>query len=278
MPVNPERIRKLREFGLTEYQARAYLALLDLGTATASQIPPIARVPRTRIYATMQQLHEKGLVEIIPETPLKYKPVPFSNYLMKVASEQRQRAETLEASIAQLEKEFAIVGGQAPVEAGRFEAVYGRRNARERLIKMYSGAKREAYGIGTTKSAGRIMKAFGSILQEKKKEGVALHYAFPVTEENWKDVGALEAVAEVRNIDFLMPVYMHVVDRREFLMSHPIPDDDSSYRGEDIAIWTNDEAIAGAMHAMAEKIWSTGTRPSDVKEAGVAKRIESRNA
>jgi len=278
MPVNPERIRKLRDFGLTEYQARAYLALLDLGTATASQIPPIARVPRTRIYATMQQLHGKGLVEIIPETPLKYKPVPFSNYLMKVALEQRQRAETLEASIAQLEKEFAIVGGQVPVEAGRFEAVYGRRNARERLIKMYSGAKREAYGIGTTKSPGRIMKAFGSILQEKKKEGVALHYAFPVTEENWKDVGFLETVAEVRNIDFLMPVYMHVVDRREFLMSHPIPDDDSSYRGEDIAIWTNDEAIAGAMHAMAEKIWSTGTRPSLPETKEAPSRSVSRDA
>ncbi len=275
MPVNPERLRKLRDFGLTEYQARVYLALLDLGTATASQVPPIARVPRTRIYATMQQLHGKGLVEIIPEAPLKYKPVPFSNFLTKRATEQRERAENLEASIAQLGQEFAITGGQVVVEAGRFEAVYGRRNARERLIKMYSSAKREAYGIGTTRSPGRIMKAFGSILQEKSREGVALHYAFPWSEVNWKDVGVLEKVAEVRSIDFSMPVYMHVVDRREFLMSHPIPDDDSSYRGDDIAIWTNDEAIAGAMHAMAEKIWSTGTRPTlaDVTDRAAAKRI-----
>src|SRR3989442_14232040 len=179
----------------------------------------------------------------MPDTPLKYKPVPFSNHLMKLASEQRQRAETLEASIVQLEKEFAIVGGQAPVEAGRFEAVYGRRNARERLIKMYSGAKREAYGIGTTKSPGRIMKAFGSILQEKAKEGVALHYAFPVTEENWKDVGLLETVAEVRNIDFLMPVYMHVVDWRGFLMRHPIPGGASALPGGAIRALAKDDAV-----------------------------------
>src|SRR5438034_11390083 len=91
MPVNPDRIRKLRDFGLTEYQARVYLALLDLGTATASQVPPIARVPRTRIYATMQQLHGKGLVEIIPEAPLKYKPVPFSNFLTKRATRSEER-------------------------------------------------------------------------------------------------------------------------------------------------------------------------------------------
>lgn len=273
MPVNPERIRKLRDFGMTEYQARVYLALLDLGTATASQVPAISRVPRTRIYATMQQLHEKGLVEIIPETPLKYTPVPFSNYLAKLAQEQREKAENLESTLPQLGAEFAIVGGQPVEEAGRFEAVYGRRNARERLIKMYTSAQHEVYGIGTTKSPGRIMKAFGSILIEKAKDGVALKYAFPVTEENWKDVGVLQKYAEVRNIDFLMPVYMHVVDRGEFLMSHPIPDDDSSFRGEDIAIWTNDEAIAGAMHAMAENIFSAGTRPDlEVAKQASAKR------
>jgi len=55
-----------------------------------------------------------------------------------------------------------------------------------------------------------------------------------------------------------MPVYMHVLDGKEFLMSHPIPDDDSSYRGDDIAIWTDDPAIAGAMSEMAERIWEIG--------------------
>ena len=260
--VNADRIRKVREFGLTEYQARVYLALLDLGTATASQIPAISRVPRTRIYATMQQLHEKGLVEIVPETPLKYAPVPFGDFVTHRAQEFREKAEALETSLPVLATEFSVVGGETVEEAGRFEAVYGRRNARERLIKMYSMAKGEAYGIGTTKSPGRIMRAFGSILIEKAKEGVKLKYAFPVTEESRKDVDVLEKYAEVRNIDFSMPVFMHVVDRKEFLMSHPIPDDDSYSRGDDIAIWTNDTAIAGAMHAMAEKIWSTGTRPS----------------
>ena len=274
MPVNPERIRKLRDFGLTEYQTRVYLALLDLGVATASQVPAISRVPRTRIYVTMQQLHERGLVEILPETPLRYKPVPFSEYVAHLVADQRKRAEGLEATLPQLATEFAIVGGQRVEEAGRFEAVYGRRNARERLLKMYMGAERHALGIGTTKTPGRIVKALGSVLVEKAKAGVVLRYAFPVTPENWKDVLAVQKFGVVRNIDFLMPVYMHVVDAAEFLMSHPIPDDDSSYRGEDIAIWTNDEAIAGAMSAVAEKIWSAGTEPdlSEAEERAAARK------
>ncbi len=80
--------------------------------------------------------------------------------------------------------------------------------------------------------------------------------------------------AEVRHIDFMMPVYMHVFDGKEFLMSHPIPDDDSSYRGDDIAIWTDDPAIADAMSEMAERIWEMGKPAVDLlEEDRAAKRV-----
>lgn len=261
MPINAERIRKLGEFGLTEYQARVYLTLLDLGTATAAQIPPFSRVPRTRIYATMAQLHDKGLVEILPETPLKYKPVRFEDFVAHAAQEWRERAERLESSLQSLAREFAVTAKDEPAERGHFEAIYGRRNVRERLLRMYGSAKSDAIGIGTSRSPGRIMKAFGSVLIERANAGVAARYAFPVREDNLVDFEELRKYAKVRNIDFRMPVYMHVVDGREFLMSHPIPDDDSFYRGDDIAIWTDDSAIAEALYRMAQRIWETGTEP-----------------
>jgi len=259
MPINAERIRRLMEFGLTEYQARVYLTLLDLGPATASEIAPLSRVPRTRIYATVQQLHGKGLVEILPETPQRYKPVAFAAYLRATAQDLRGRASQLEANLDALSREFAILAQQQPEPRGGFEAMYGRRNVRERLIEMYDSARWEVIGIGTTKSPGRIMRAFGPNLIQKAKEGVALKYAFCFTPENREDVKTLLKYAEVRHIDFLMPVYMHVIDGQEFLMSHPIPDDDSFYKGDDIAIWTDDGAIARAMAQMATRIWETGT-------------------
>ncbi len=268
VPINADRIRKLTEFGLTEYQARVYLTLLDLGSATASQIPPLSRVPRTRIYATMQQLHEKGLVEILPETPLRYKAVPFAAFLRTAADELRGRASQLESNLDALSREFAILAQEEPELRGGFEAIYGRRNVRERLIKMYDSAEAEVIGIGTTKSPGRIMRAFGPSLIQKAKEGVSLKYAFCFTPENREDVKVLLAYAEVRHIDFQMPVYMHVVDEQEFLMSHPIPDDESFYRGDDITIWTDDPAIARAMSQMAERIWETGTQaPKELIES-----------
>ena len=268
VPINQDRLRKMADHGLTEYQARVYLTLLDLGSATASQISPLSKVPRTRIYATMQQLHEKGLVQILPETPLRYKAVPFATYLQTLADDMRSRAKQIDTGLDGLAREFAISAQREPESRGRFEAIYGRKNVRERLLKMYDGATREVIGIGTTKSPGRILGAFMPNLVDKAKQGVRLKYAFCFTPDNRGDVTALLEIAEVRHIDFMMPVYMHVFDGKEFLMSHPIPDDDSSYRGDDIAIWTDDPAIADAMSEMAERIWEMGKPAADVLEDG----------
>ena len=274
MPINQERVRKLMEHGLTEYQARVYLTLLDLGAATASQISPLSKVPRTRIYATMQQLHQKGLVQILPETPLRYEPVAFDAYLRALGEDLRSRAKQIDAGLDSLAREFAINAQREPESVGRFEAIYGRKNVRERLLRMYAIASREVIGIGTTRSPGRILGAFRPSIVEKATQGVRLKYAFCFTPENRDDVRMLLKHAEVRHIDFLMPVYMHNVDGKEFLMSHPIPDDDSSYRGDDIAIWTNDPAIADAMSEMSERIWEMGKPAADVlEEPRPAKRV-----
>ncbi|MFQ5885502.1 MAG: TrmB family transcriptional regulator, partial [Thermoplasmata archaeon] len=149
MPINERRIEKMKELGLTEYQARVYLTLLDLGISKASQVPSISRVPRTRIYSTMNQLHEKGLVEIIPESPIKYRPVPISDYLDKVAESHMRTADEIVSKKEELEQEFAVRGGMEAEETGRFEAIYGRRNVRERITRMYEESESEILLIGT---------------------------------------------------------------------------------------------------------------------------------
>jgi Sugar-specific transcriptional regulator TrmB len=50
----------LKKLGLTEYEARAYAALVGLGEATAREIHEASRVPRTRIYDILRDLGGKG--------------------------------------------------------------------------------------------------------------------------------------------------------------------------------------------------------------------------
>ncbi len=261
MPINEDRLRKMQNLGLTEYQARIYLTLLDLGEAIASQLPSLSRVPRTRIYSTMNQLHEKGLVEIIPEKPTKYVPVPIEAYIEKIAERKRLEASELEMNVDDYSLEFAITPTVEVEKAGRFEAIYGRRNVRERLSKMYDGAKREILLVGTWASPTRLVRARLPWIEEKSKEGLVLKYAFPVDSTTMDDVKVLEGLTDVRTIDMNLPIYFMVKDSEELLLCHPIPNDEVVHRGDDIAIWTDDEGIVAAMRAIAESIWSQGFAP-----------------
>ncbi len=264
MPINEERLSKMKELGLTEYQARVYLTLLDLGVAKASQIPTISRVPRTRIYSTMNQLHEKGLVEIIPESPIRYKPVPLNDYLDRVAESHRQTAESIKQKKDKLTDEFAVKVTAEAEETGRFEAIYGRRNVRDRLNRMYEESESEILSIGTVQSPTRIFRSRLPTIEERFKHGVEIRYAFPIDGSNRDNAQILSQYADVKNIDLNLSMYFLVVDSRQALLCHPIPPDESFLKGDDIAIWTNDEGIAEALRSIAINILERGSPLDEV--------------
>jgi sugar-specific transcriptional regulator TrmB len=252
-----DRLNKLKEFGLTDYQARAYLALLELNTASANKIPAMSRVPRTKIYGIMRQLHDKGLVKIIPETPLKYEAVPFNKFLKRRVSQLKEEAEELNGSIDKLSDVFKVEP-TIPEEQGKFEMFYGRRNVRNKLREMYSNAKSNVISIGNEHSPGRIIRTSVSIIEDISKAGVKIEYGFPVNKQNITKIERLAEYAEVKNLDRRPSMHFIIIDGNECLLVHRIPDDEDPIRGEDIAIWSNDKAIVNSMKDYAEELFEDG--------------------
>ena len=62
----PDRDRILRDIGLSEHAARAYLALVELGPAEARDVARKANVPLTKVYTTLHVLALKGFVGLLP--------------------------------------------------------------------------------------------------------------------------------------------------------------------------------------------------------------------
>ncbi|UCE36767.1 MAG: hypothetical protein JSW00_14815 [Thermoplasmata archaeon] len=260
-----ERLKKLEDFGLTEYQARVYLALLEFDVATAGQIPAASKVPRTKIYGIMRQLHDKGLVQIVPETPLKYRAVTFDRYLEKQIKDMREKSDELEANKEDLSKEFEF-GHKKPEKQGKFEVLYGRRNVRDRLNKIYSAAKEEILSIGTSNSPARIVNTTLWVIEDKK--GIDIKYAFPVNAGNKEKVEKIAKFAQIKHIDRDPPMHFVVVDNKECMLIHRVPDDPDPVRGDDVAIWTDDEAIVSAMDEIAHSFLNGGVGYSSFNALG----------
>jgi len=61
----------LEEAGLSPYQADAYVSLLELGTASATEVADASDVPQPRIYDVLEGLEERGYIELYDQGTLQ---------------------------------------------------------------------------------------------------------------------------------------------------------------------------------------------------------------
>src|SRR6266536_3801679 len=78
MSVSEKTRRALKEFGLTEYEAKVYVSLVESGTQAASELSSTASIPYSKIYEILGNLERKGWVETQQGRPSKYFPKPPS--------------------------------------------------------------------------------------------------------------------------------------------------------------------------------------------------------
>ncbi len=85
----------LRGFGLTDYEARAYISLVAIGRCSAEEVGESSGVPRTSTYKALQSLEEKGFVEALKGRPVVYIPVPPLEVKASIIDEITKAFDTL---------------------------------------------------------------------------------------------------------------------------------------------------------------------------------------
>jgi len=92
-------VEKLRQVGLTEYEAKVYLALLNTHLNTATQVSEKSGVPRTKIYAVLEALKNKGWVRVYSGVPLLFKAVAPRAVFEKVKGDLERFLESVQATL-----------------------------------------------------------------------------------------------------------------------------------------------------------------------------------
>jgi sugar-specific transcriptional regulator TrmB len=255
MSTQQDRLEKMMEYGLTEYEARTYLALLHLGVASARDVANLSRVPRTKIYSVLDDLHAKQLAEIIPERPKKYGVVPFDNYLRSFEREYKTKLAKIEEDKKFLMAAFAAKEVTGPDKAGSFQVLKGRKNVLNRKYEMVGRAAVEVLEMGTEFSAVR-MGYYMPLLRERARDGAVMKLLVPVTDANRENVAEFGQFGQILANPSKSPgSVIMVVDDSEVLICHYVPDDEHLFKGEDIAIWSDDKAIVRDMKATILSQW-----------------------
>jgi sugar-specific transcriptional regulator TrmB len=96
-------VEQLEQFGLSSYAAQTFVALAGLGTGTARDISQVSEVPRTRVYDAIEELHDRGLVDIQQSSPKEFWAISAETAGRTFEREHRHRTEVLRTALTELE-------------------------------------------------------------------------------------------------------------------------------------------------------------------------------
>lgn len=102
-----QEVKALEDIGLTKSEAKVYMALLDLGSATRGPIVEKSGVASSKIYELLEKLMQKGLVSVVIKKGVKYyeaaSPTRVLDYLKEKENRIHEEIETVKNILPNLE-------------------------------------------------------------------------------------------------------------------------------------------------------------------------------
>jgi HTH-type transcriptional regulator, sugar sensing transcriptional regulator len=130
-----ELVQQLQALGFSQYEARAYCALLQKSPANGHEVAKLAGIPTSKVYETLERLKHKGAALVQRSEPTLWAPVPHRELVGRLRRDMEATCSAVEQGLAQLgvEQDMALtwsLSGHGHVVDSMRRAI-GR--ARERL-------------------------------------------------------------------------------------------------------------------------------------------------
>lgn len=234
MEFDADQLARLKDLGLSDYARRAYLSLLRLGTAEARAVSEAASIPPAKVYATLDLLKERGLVEVTPLKPRKYTPVPMEAFFDRQLEDREDELERFRARREEFVDLFPITGHLVPSARARMLWVAGRRNVLQHFREGCVEAEREIFVRGPASLVGEGA-TLGRLLDLARARGVDVHVA---------SVGSLATDPGVEL------VALATFDARLAVFAQLLPGAPVGGRGHETALSTTESGFVGELRAI----------------------------
>jgi len=155
-------IKQLTEIGFTEYEAKAYTALVSENPATAYEIARSSGIPTSKIYEVISRLLEKGVVILADDRKTKrYIPIDPEEFI-------ESRRNKLEATLNGLKNDLSNI--QKETDISYIWNVNDHEDLMEKAERMVSCAEQNLLISGWHEE----LSLLEDILSKKEKENVQI--------------------------------------------------------------------------------------------------------
>lgn len=248
-------IADLKEFGLSEYEAKTYLALTIHGPLPASSICDFSKIPQSKIYNVLKALVEKRLAEYWNGKPLRFRAIEPVIALNKMIEKKKNVINNLK------EKSNNILSELKPLRQTDFKnegfglwSSKGKKACLEKAVEMISRAKE--FGFATTSSFSRYSPLDDAYLNSLKK-GIKIKMLGTSDLNEERTARAkwyIKQGAEIR----ILPMNIHptigLIDNKEVCVKL----DNNTYESD--VIWSNNPALINVFKTYFDELWIRGKK------------------
>ncbi|PAU82962.1 transcriptional regulator [Halorubrum salipaludis] len=146
----------LRDLGLSEYEARAYRALLRTGPTTAKDLSRASEVPMGRVYDVLNSLEQHNLVRSqAASRPKKYAAVEPDAALDRLLEEKKRELETQAEQYEEVVDDLSTeLDAGEPVDGQFWTAAVGAEDATDLLLERIAAAERRMVVVAGAPATG----------------------------------------------------------------------------------------------------------------------------
>ncbi|MFA6171419.1 MAG: helix-turn-helix domain-containing protein [Patescibacteria group bacterium] len=240
--------KELIGLGFNKKEAKVYLALLELGPGTATEIARKAGINRTTSYDILEALSSNGLVHLLADTKVqKYaaeRPEKVIGYLEKKIKETEGQLKMAQSLLPQL---LSIYSTKEKPKVKFFEGVEGMREAFSDTLTAEKEILAFAVGEDMNKALGE--KYFKDYFKKRTLKNVSVRVIAPDTPESRavaaNDMEEMRTSLLVPADKFYFSIEMNIYNNKIMV---------ASWR-EKFAIIIESEEIAGAQKKIFELSW-----------------------
>lgn len=154
-------VQDLQRLGFSEYEASAYISLLQASPATAYEISKRCGLPRANTYGALEGLAKKRAVQPVSQNPARYVPVDPAVLLGEISGDINETCGRLKQSLDNL------VPAEDPNVVWSIE---GQERIQEKIHELIDGASEQIW----IKASTDILRQYAPRMKKAARRGVKL--------------------------------------------------------------------------------------------------------
>ncbi len=209
----------LSTLGFTQYESKAYVALVRHGVCTAPALAEASRVPKSKIYSVLDSLMQKRVIEEYPGSPRRFRARPPRAVFEHVIGEEIDRLKDLSRRAERVASAIESMISRAEKNVLDRESVLwtvdGRRAFHEKFAEMGYRARERIIVVSPYFSRSPVME---DSIRAARERGVVFRTITSIKPGNKERVVFyLSLFDEVRHFDGEVPLTVVIIDDRECL-------------------------------------------------------------